>query len=71
MITSTLQASLESSLQRGLANKDRIALVQCLQAYASINRCQAAEMLVASVVVHPNLDQVKGGLLMFDLYSES
>ena len=58
VITSTLQSRLEESLHGGLASKDRSVLIQCLQTYASINRCQAAEMLVGSLVVYPSLDEV-------------
>ena len=58
VITSTLQSKLEESFQRGLESKDRDMLTQCLQLYASINRCQAAEGLFQTLVVHPHMDKV-------------
>ena len=33
-------------------------LIQCLQTYASINQCQAAESLFQILVVHPYMDKV-------------
>lgn len=59
VITSTLQSKLEESLQHGLESKDRAVLTQCLQLYASINRCSAAEGLFQTLVVHPHMDKVR------------
>lgn len=59
VITSTLQSKLEESFQRGMESKDKLMLTQCLQTYASINRCQAAEGLFQTLVVHPHMDKVR------------
>ena len=64
MITSTLQSKLEESFQHGLESKDKSVLTRCLQLYASINRCQAAEGLFQTLVVHPHMDKVSHRLIL-------
>ena len=59
VITTTLQSKLEASFQSGLRSRDREVVTRCLQTYASISRCQAAESLFQLLVVQPYMEEVQ------------